>query len=224
MGLGGAVRRWAMPVAIGVVVGVAATTVAWAPWDDAADEPAPATSQATHPGDKLGHHLTSPTEEVPGTDRRAVVRTTVSLPATWGQVSGQQAQVLGFREGSRGCTYRVLIISRIRLGDQADAASHAASVVPGEGRYVLDSGQRRSVAWRVVRIPTQLPQVKVRAVRVAPLGAISEQLGSTAWLETIATATSDLGDECHSGTYRETLARGLGDAMATATVSAYLRP
>ena len=213
-------RQWVSGLAIGALVGVAATSLVWA---TRPDERA-STPTTAHPGDRRGYHLTSPAEEVPGTDRRAVVSTTISLPPTWTQTAGGRAQVLGFHEGDAACLYRIVVVSRVRLGEAPDAAHHAEAVVPGAARYLLDEGQRRSVAWRVVRLQTHQPHVKVRAVRVAPLGYLSEQLGATAWLETIATATSDLGDECHSGTYRETIAHGLGDALATASVRAYLQP
>jgi hypothetical protein len=40
--------------------------------------------------------------------------------------------------------------------------------------------------------------------------------GQQVWTELRATAVSRRGDECHSGTYRESLGPALGDALATA--------
>jgi hypothetical protein len=215
----------ATAVAAALLAGVLAVTLVWAAvreeesadtsTDDRVETP------AARPGDRRAHRLTSPSEPVPDTDGRAVVRTTLSLPTSWQPVEGI-TDVLAFHEGTPGCTYRVTIVSRVRVGDEATATAHAEAVVPGTGRYLLDEGRRRQVAWRVVRRNTGGQRVEVRAVRVAPLGAVSTQLGAKAWLETLATARSGEGDECHSGSYRDSLAGALGDAFATATVRAYV--
>jgi hypothetical protein len=226
----------ATAAAAAVVAGVLAVTLVWSvvrSEDDggsssgtasrttSASASASATTRAAQPGDRRAYRLTSPTEPVPGTRGKAVSRTTIALPATWAPVKGI-TEVLAFHEGRPGCTYRVTIVSRVRTGPEPTAAAHAAATVPGTGRYLLDEGRRRQVAWRVVRRRAGRQVVKVSAIRVAPLGFVSKQLGAKAWLETLATATSHPGDECHSGTYRDTLAGGLGDALATATVSAYI--
>jgi hypothetical protein len=42
------------------------------------------------------------------------------------------------------------------------------------------------------------------------------------WRETTASAASGPNDECHSGTYRDTVGPGIGDILATARGRGYV--
>jgi hypothetical protein len=58
-------------------------------------------------------------------------------------------------------------------------------------------------------------QVRLDAVRVQPLRFVSSRAGRPTWVATRVRGASDRGDECHAGTYRDTLGPALGDALAT---------
>jgi hypothetical protein len=69
-----------------------------------------------------------------------------------------------------------------------------------------------------VRLRTAGEQVRIRAMR-ADRRSIGN--GAHKWQETVVTAASRKGGECHSGTYREVLGPQIGNALATAVGRAY---
>ena len=124
------------------------------------------------------------------------------------------------REGSRACTYTVRASLVVAAGDEANAAARTSALAPATGARLLESGTRNRAAWRVTR-PAAAGQIRLVAVRVDPLGS---QSGAKLWLQTTVTAVSDVGDECHSGTYRDAAGPAIGDALATARTRAFVNP
>ena len=98
------------------------------------------------------------------------------------------------------------------------AGGHVAAATPAPSRaYVLDEGTRGNMAWRVTRLKTTDGRV-----RLAAEGAVLRSYGTArAWHETIVSAVSLEGSECHSGTYRQTLGPQIGTGLASATGRIY---
>jgi hypothetical protein len=99
----------------------------------------------------------------------------------------------------------------------------AADLAVPAPAYLLDAGQRAPGAWRVTRGATANQRITLNGeyARVAHADAGLIPGGQSAWAEIVATASSRPGDECHSGTWRDTLGPALGDAFATARTRAY---
>ena len=55
---------------------------------------------------------------------------------------------------------------------------------------------------------------------LVPGGTIA---GRKLWFQTTVTATSRVGDECHSGTYRDVAGPIIGDALATERIRAFIK-
>jgi hypothetical protein len=163
---------------------------------------------------------TSPVQGLPGAT--AQPRATLAFPTNW-HVRSLKKGVLVMREGSPSCTYTVRASLAVAAGDAADATARATSLAPATGARVLETGTRNSAAWRVTRpqVPGQV--VRIVAVRVDPLRFASQQAGTKLWLQTTVTAVSGVGDECHSGTYREVTGPAIGDALATARTRAFVK-
>ncbi|MEA2256477.1 MAG: hypothetical protein QOG35_2522 [Solirubrobacteraceae bacterium] len=164
--------------------------------------------------------VAAPVDGLPGTT--AQISTKLTFPADW-RVRSLKAGVLTLREGSRQCLYTVRAFSRVSAADAADAAARVTALAPATGARLLDSGVRTSTAWRVTRPETGNQQVRIVAVRAQPLRFAGGQVGRTLWLETTVTAVSRVGDECHSGTYREVAGPYIGDALATARARAFVQ-
>ncbi|MEA2360241.1 MAG: hypothetical protein QOI62_3501 [Solirubrobacteraceae bacterium] len=169
------------------------------------------------------HTLHGPPTPVAGlAGTTADVSTKLTFPADW-RVRSLKAGVLTLREGSRQCLYTVRASSRVSAADAADASARVTALAPATGARLLESGLRTSAAWRVTRPETGNQQVRIVAVRAQPLRFASGQAGHQLWLETTVTAVSRVGDECHSGTYREVAGPFIGDALATARARAFVR-
>ncbi|HVT78265.1 MAG TPA: hypothetical protein VHD87_14615 [Acidimicrobiales bacterium] len=165
------------------------------------------------------HHLHA-SVHVEGLARPVTASVTLAFPARW-DVTAATATHLRFREGTRGCTYTVDARPDVVSVDAATATDAARSLVPTGTAHLLESGQRGSAAWRVVKLRGNGTQVRLDAVRTQPLRSVTARAGRPTWLATRLTAASDVGDECHSGTYRDTLGPALGDALATLRARAY---
>jgi hypothetical protein len=142
----------------------------------------------------------------------------VILPAEWKLLKANEGQLRAITPGDT-CRYRVTFTVRSRSGPSRSAADYVADGLPSPGpAYVLDSGQRRSSAFRVIREKGTGPIVRVRGLWAAILTRRSDvaRPGQVVWTEVAATAASRQGDECHSGTWRERLGPQLADALATA--------
>jgi hypothetical protein len=155
----------------------------------------------------------------------AFFRARVVLPASWKRVSAP-AGALRFREGHGRCFFTVTLSLRTRIAASGSPADHLAADLPVPApAYLLDAGQRPPGAWRVTRGQTANQRITLRGeyARVAHADAGLIPGGQSAWAEILAAASSRPGDECHSGTWRDTLGPALGDAFATARTTAYVR-
>jgi hypothetical protein len=152
---------------------------------------------------------------------KASISTRLSFPLNW-RVTSNSKGTLTLREGQRGCTYTVKASSRVAPGDEGSSTERTAALLPASGPYVLEIGTRNLVAWRVIRV-RETQQIHLEAVRATPLGSASRATGHKLWLETKVSARSDVGDECHSGTYREGAGTSIGDSLATARARAYVQ-
>jgi hypothetical protein len=162
----------------------------------------------------------APVQGLPGVTAQAAA--TLPFPTNW-RVASLKKGVLVMREGGRACTYTVRASVTVAAGDAADAMARATALTPATGSRVLESGTRNRAAWRVTR-PAADRQIRIVAVRVDPLAAAGRQAGAMLWLQTSVTAASHVGDECHSGTYRDGVGPGIGDALAAARTRGYLNP
>jgi hypothetical protein len=144
------------------------------------------------------------------------------VPKGWQALKPKDKRHLSFREGKAICRYTVTFTTRQAADTTETPSEHVAAAVKAAGpRYVLDFGQRGGTAsaWRVVRLQTASGQpTRLRAMRADHR---SKADGSHFWQETVVTAASRKGSECHSGTYRAVLGPQIGDALATATGRAY---
>ena len=100
-----------------------------------------------------------------------------------------------------------------------DAATRAARLLPGAGRFVLDEGTRRNAAFRVVQAPST-DIVSGLLVRPAPTVRHQPPNGRV-WLEVRFTGTPEPSRECHAGGPRS-LGRQIGDALATAVAGGFV--
>lgn len=143
------------------------------------------------------------------------------VPKSWQPLRPRDKRHRSFREGPAICRYTVTFTTRQVADTPETPAEHVTAAVKAAGpRYVLDYGQRgTAAAWRVVRLQTSSPQpTRLRAMRA---DRRSKGDGGHFWQETVVTAASRDGSECHSGTYRAVLGPQIGNALATASGRAY---
>jgi hypothetical protein len=182
---------------------------------------APGAGAATYRS--FGLTSTAPAEGVGGST--TYFRARVVLPTSWKRLSAPSG-ALRFREGHGHCFFTVTLSLRTRVAAAGSPADHVTAdlAVPAPA-YLLDGGQRPPGAWRVTRDATANQRITVHGeyARVAHADAGLIPGGQSAWAEIVAAASSRPGDECHSGTYRDTLGPALGDAFATARTMAYVR-
>jgi hypothetical protein len=182
---------------------------------------APAAGAATYRS--FGLSSSAPAEGLGGST--TFFRARVVLPASWKRLSAP-AGALRFREGHGRCFFTVTLSLRTRVAATASPADHVGAdlAVPAPA-YLLDAGERAPGAWRVTRGATANQRITVNGeyARVAHADAGLIPGDQSAWAEIIATASSRPGDQCHSGTWRDTLGPALGDAFATARTTAYVR-
>jgi hypothetical protein len=143
------------------------------------------------------------------------------VPKAWQALKPKDNRHRSFREGAAICRYTVTFTTRQASDTSETPIEHVSKAVPAAGsRYVIDFGQRGTAsAWRVVRLRTAAGQpTRLRAMRA---DRHSTGDGAHVWQETVVTAASRKGSECHSGTYRAVLGPQIGNALATATGRAY---
>jgi hypothetical protein len=175
--------------------------------------------------DYRSYSLTTQPKVAEAADATAFLRARFILPADWTRLSAPKG-TLRFREGHRSCFYTVSIALRAHVAPTASLQDHLAADLPvPAAAYVLDAGERSPGAWRVTRLRTTNQQVRLSGAYARPMTTDPNLVpdGQSAWGEIVASAASRKGDECHSGTYRQTLGPALGDAFATARMTAYLR-
>jgi hypothetical protein len=146
------------------------------------------------------------------------LRLSYLAPGTWhtrGKPTG-----LSHTFGPIGSCRFTLRVRARAVADAAgeDAATRAARLLPGVGRFVLDDGTRRNAAFRVVQAAST-DIVTGLLVRPAPTVRHQPPNGRV-WLEVRFTGTPDRRRECHAGGPRS-LGRQIGDALATAVAGGF---
>ncbi len=133
---------------------------------------------------------------------------------------------LTLRSGRPGCTYTARVRTGMDVTPAAiSGADHTLALTPGSGPYLLDSGARGRMSFRVTRV--RADRVRLVAAAVVPVSSSkARQLGLTAAQRAYhvvhVQAESRPGDECHSGTYREGLSQQIGDALAVSRTRSYV--
>jgi hypothetical protein len=153
----------------------------------------------------------------PLADLRAVSGARVVVPSEWRRLGAKSGRLRFLTQGS-SCRYLVTFSVRSRLAAPQDPPDYVAAALPSPAsRRLLDSGQRRSSAFRVVHEPGSATGVSLAGLRASVLTKRADiaPAGQVAWSELSVSATSRPGDECHSGTYRDVLGPQLGDTLAT---------
>jgi len=143
----------------------------------------------------------------------------VVVPTSWRRLSAPSGRVRYRNTQNQSChftiTYRVTSV----IGATQDAGDYVTGLLAAaSSRHLLDSGERGSRAFRVVRRAGIGGQVRVDALWTGVLTRRADVVsaGQTAWTHVRVTAVSDKGDECHSGTWREGLGPVIGDSLAVA--------
>lgn len=147
---------------------------------------------------------------------KAYPRAHVIVPSSW-KVTQRSAGRITLLTDKRVCPYVVTLSVRMAVGPSGTATEHVTAALPAaQPAYVMDSGVRRSYAWRVVRQPSTRRLDAMQAV--ASTGTWSGlPAGQSVWSELRASApVSSKAGECHSGHYRE-VARQIGDAIVVNT-------
>jgi hypothetical protein len=157
----------------------------------------------------------------PLSDLLAVAGGRVVVPARWTVLRAPAGRLRFQSRNNPSCRYTTTFTIATRTAPPADdPVAYVTSALPAKGpRYVLDNGRHGGAAFRVVRAggrPTTLDALwtgqLTRRADVAPSG-------QAIWTNIKAHAVARTGDECHSGTWRQTLGPQLGDALATARTS-----
>lgn len=120
---------------------------------------------------------------------------------------------------NRSCRYNVTYSVRSVLAAPQDTTAYVEGLLPAESsRHVLDSGARGNRAFRVVRQRSSGGRIRVDALWAGVLTRRADiaPAGQVAWTQIRVVATSRAGDECHSGTWRESLGPAIGDSLAVA--------
>jgi hypothetical protein len=154
----------------------------------------------------------------PLTGFRVTSRARVTVPTRW-ERRDTTAGRLRFKVARGGnCTYDLVYTVRSSIGPAGSAEARVTDALPAAGApYVLDSGVHGRRAFRVVRqkgsrrirIDGQWSGVLTKRTDIVPSG-------KAAWTDIRVVATTRKGDECHSGTWRETMGPDIGDSLAVA--------
>jgi hypothetical protein len=149
-----------------------------------------------------------------------VSKARIVVPASWKRIASP-AGTLNFRSrDDPGCTYAISFSVRSALVTTQPTASFVASALPSpDPRRLLDSGERGSSAFRVVRpVSTAGGIVHLSGLWATVLTRRTDIVprGKVAWTELAVSATSLPDQDCGSGTYRDVLGPALGDVLATA--------
>ena len=150
----------------------------------------------------------------------------VYLRSNWKTRSSGSTK-LTFTEGNPQCRYTGSITAHVERGAKGNPSAFVAADLPEtNSRLILDEGVRNRSAWRVIRVQRSDGRTQVKGEFARPLTVTKSAIPSTqaAWLVLKATATSQRGSECHSGTYRAVLGPFLGDAFATSRTSGFVFP
>jgi hypothetical protein len=140
------------------------------------------------------------------------------FPSSWTARTGKASLTLRNRRTAE-CGYTVTVKTDYVVFDRGSAATALATqLAPATGPYLVDAGTRGSMAWRVTRV-RDTQRTRILAVRIAPSAVTAGRdhplpAGKQFFLRTTATAVDGANDECHTGTYRDSLGPSIGDAFA----------
>jgi hypothetical protein len=150
---------------------------------------------------------------------RVTSRARVVVPTRW-RVRSAPAGPLRLLVNQNGsCAYDLTYAVRTRLAPTQEASAYVAGALPSPGpRYLIDAGTHGNGAFRVVRQPGGAGRVRLDALWAGVLTRRADiaPAGQTAWTEIRVTALSRAGDECHSGTWRQSVGPSIGDSLAVA--------
>jgi hypothetical protein len=153
---------------------------------------------------------------------RATSTGRVVVPSAWRGRKPPAGQLRFQSVNNPTCRYDVTYAIRSLVAPSQDPSAYVAAALPAAtSRHLLDSGTRGNRAFRVVRRPSVSGRVQLDALWVGLLTRRSDiaPAGQVAWTEISVRAVSRLGDECHSGTWRQALGPAIGDSLAVARTS-----
>jgi len=183
---------------------------------------APAAGAAGSP--YITRNLTEPAAsglEVTGVlaDMVATSNARVLVPTSWRVRTAPAGQLRLANTQNGSCHFDLTYKATSLLAPDMSASDYVTAKLPAaSSRHLLDSGQRGSRAFRVVRQAGIGGQVRVDALWAGVLTKRADiaPSGQVAWTEIRVTARSRKGDECHAGTWRESLGPTIGDSLAVA--------
>jgi hypothetical protein len=146
-------------------------------------------------------------------------RARVMAPGQWKRHAARAGRLRFTATQNPGCHYDLTYRIESVLAAPGSASDFVAGrLVPVGARYLLDGGQRGNTAFRVVRRKSVAGRVRVDALWAGVLTRRADiaPAGKWAWSEIHVTARSRSGDECHSGTWRQSLGPAIGDSLAVA--------
>jgi hypothetical protein len=203
-----------MPRRLTITVG-AATVVALAPAVAGAASVSRYATRALLEPAKPGLTVTGALSDLAATSSARVV-----VPTAWQKRSAPAGRLRLHTKQNANCSYGLTYRVSSVIAPTAPASDYATGLLPAaNARYVIDSGTRGSSAFRVVRrARTSDGRVHVDAVWAGVLTRRADVVpaGQTAWTLIRVAAVSDKGDECHSGTWRQSLGPAIGDSLAVA--------
>ena len=146
----------------------------------------------------------------------------VVVPTGWRSLAAPAGTLRFLTVGNPSCRYTVTYTVKSVLAPTQDASSYVTAGLPApSARRLLDSGVHGNRAFRVVRQPGIGGRVRLDALWAGVLTKRTDiaPAGKVAWTEIRVTAVSRVGDECHSGTWRQALGPTIGDSLAVARTS-----
>ncbi len=152
-------------------------------------------------------------------DLVATSKARVLVPARWRQRRASAGRLRFTTTQNPSCHFALTYTVRSAITPVQSATDHVTAALPAtSARHLLDSGERGSSAFRVVRRPGIGGRVRVDALWARVLTRRSDIVsdGRVAWTEIRVSAQSRKGDECHAGTWRESLGPDIGDSLAVA--------
>jgi hypothetical protein len=155
-------------------------------------------------------------------DYRATSTGRMVVPSAWRGRKAPAGQLRFQSVNNASCRYDVTYAVRSLVAPSQDPAAYVAASLPAAtSRHLLDSGTRGDRAFRVVRRPSVGGRVRLDALWVGVLTRRADiaPAGQVAWTEIRVAAISRVGDECHSGTWRQALGPAIGDSLAVARTS-----
>jgi hypothetical protein len=143
----------------------------------------------------------------------------VMVPNTWQRRHADPGQLRFTTTQNPSCRYTLTYTVTSMLAPSRDVGEYVAAELPSPSpRHLLDSGERGSRAFRVVRQAGLGGRVRLDALWIGVLTRRADVApsGQTAWTHIRVSAISGKDDECHAGTWRQALGPTIGDSLAVA--------